>query len=74
MTEGGACRDGDDFLGEFAFVPEVVFECGPDNFGDTRLMSKNEGVVMVGGFKCGETEGLRDGAHDKNIRERIDVA
>ena len=73
MTEGGASGDGDDFLGKFVFVPEIVFECGPDNLGDTRLMSENEGIVVVGGFECSEAEGLRDGTHDKNIREGIDV-
>ena len=68
------CGNGKDFVGKLLLVPEIVGEGGPDNFGNTGLLGENETVTVVGGFKSGEAKWLRDGTHDENIRNGINVA
>ena len=74
ISQGGVFGDGDDFTRELVLVPEVVFKGRPDDFGNARLFGEDEAVAMVGGFEGGETERLGDGAHDKDVGVRVDVA
>ena len=74
LGESGARGYGEDFVGEFLMIPEIIFESGPNDFGDAGLMSKNKHVVVVGGFESGEAKWLRDRTHDKNIGKGVDVA
>ena len=74
VAQSVVVADSKDFVGEFVFVPEVIFQAGPDDFGDTGLLGKNEGIAMMGGFECGESERFGNGAHDENVGNGIDVA
>ena len=73
VKKGFVISNGEDFVGEFLFVPEIVFETGPDDFGDTRLLSENESIAVVSGFESGEPKGFGNGTHDKNIGNGIDI-
>ena len=67
LAEGGITDDGEDFVGEFALVPKIVFHGRPDDFGDARLLGEDEAVAMVGGLEGGETKWLGNGAHNENV-------
>ena len=74
VLEDRIIRDGEDFVGEFFGIPEIVFEGRPDNFGNAGLVGENQNVAVVGGLESGEAKGLGDGAHDENVGQRINVA
>ena len=56
------------------FVPEIVFEARPDDFGNAGLLSEDKAVAVMSSFESGEAERLGDRAHHENIGNRVDVA
>ena len=66
--------DGDNLVGEFLFVPVIINHGGVKNFGDSRLFGENEGIVVVGGFECGEAERFRNRTHNKDIGYAVNIA